>query len=547
MKKSIALGVENFKSLIEQNSYYVDKTKVIENLLDCGEGVNLFPRPRRFGKTLFMSMLENFFDVDKEASNKNLFEGLYIYYSKYKDIQNTYPVISLSFKDLKQKSFESVLKQFAFLMSDIYQSKRYVYESLEKSEQNYFDTIVNRLGNEDDLKISLRKLCNYLYRYFDKKVILLIDEYDVPIQEGYLDGFYEDVMDFLRSVLSSSLKTNNSLYIGVLTGVLRVSKESIFSDLNNLRIYDLMSKEFDEFFGFTEKETENLLSYYDLILTEKVRDMYDGYNFSGTHIYNPWSILNYASTGIFDNYWINTSGNDLIKDLLLKTDENNKGQLERIVQGENVYFSYNDKITYQDFKDYNNLNNILNILFSSGYLTINNHEEQDGLMISSLKVPNNEVKQLLCKIMNSTYQSLDISYNLYALNQAFVKNDKNTLEQCLNEMLQSMSFLDAGEMFYHGYMLGLFQTFLNTKNYVVKSNREAGQGRFDISVRKLDNSFGFICEFKLATTEKEMESLGRKAIKQMKEKEYYKELKLEKVENIYEFAFVFFQKKCLVR
>ena len=169
-------------------------------MLDCGEGVNLFTRPRRFDKTLFMSMLENFFDVDKEASNKNLFEGLYIYYSKYNDIQNTYPVINLSFKDLKQKSFESVLKQFAFLMSDIYQSKRYVYESLEKSEQNYFDTIVNRLGSEDDLKIFLRKLCNYLYRYFDRKVILLIDEYDVPIQEGYLDGFYEDVIDFLRSV-----------------------------------------------------------------------------------------------------------------------------------------------------------------------------------------------------------------------------------------------------------------------------------------------------------------------------------------------------------
>lgn len=552
MKKRIPIGVDDFEGLISGNSYYADKTRVIEELLDNmpttdGKTV-LFPRPRRFGKTLLMSMLNNFFDIDRKEKNKDLFNGLYINSSKYKDLQNTYPVINLSFKDLKQNTFESVVNQFRILIAREYGNKRYLLDSLDEADKKTFLSIRDQKSTIDDLKTSIRFLSECLYNYYNKKVIILIDEYDVPIQEGYLDGFYNDVIAFIRTILSSCLKTNESLAMGVLTGVLKVSKESIFSDLNNLKVYGLLDKQYEEFFGFTEEETQKLLEYYDLELTKEVKEMYDGYDFGDVNIYNPWSILNYVSDKKLDTFWVNTSGNDLIKDLLLKTTDENKTMIEKLSLGENLPFIYNDKLTYQDFDRYDDIQTILNIMFSSGYLTIGKKVESDLVGTKTyVKIPNLEVKELITNIMASSNHNSSNNLQVLEFNEILLNNDKENLEKMLNSMLSSLSYMDSGEYFYHAYMLGLLKAFLDNRYYVVKSNREAGNGRFDVSIRKTDNSIGFILEFKLANSEEEMESKAEEAINQMKEKEYYKELKLDGVDNIKEIAFVFYGKKVIVR
>ena len=400
-----------------------------------------------------------------------------------------------------------------------------------------------------ELKDSILFLSNCLYKYHKKQVIILIDEYDVPIQEGYLDGFYDEIIDFIKSLLSNSLKSNNSLKMGILTGVLKVSKESIFSDLNNLKVYSIVDKKYEEYFGFTESETKELLEYYDLTLTKEVKDMYNGYDFGGTPIYNPWSILNYAESGELEIYWVNTSGNDLIRSLLLKTNGENKSQLEKLVLGETLEFKYNDKITYQDFDNYNSLNTILNVMFSSEYLTIDKHKQMTS-EIKYVKIPNLEVKKLITSIMSdltkkTTYEDLFIKINKF--NNALEKNDKVSMEQILNKMFTSLSYMDSQEYFYHAYTLGIFKSLLDNNGYIIKSNREAGRGRFDVMIREIDNSVGYVIEFKLASAEEEMETSAKDAINQMKDKEYYKELELEGVNDIKEIAMVFHGKKVIVR
>ena len=400
-----------------------------------------------------------------------------------------------------------------------------------------------------ELKDSILFLSNCLYKYHNKQVIILIDEYDVPIQEGYLDGFYDEIIDFMKSFLSNTLKSNDYLKMGILTGVLKVSKESIFSDLNNLEVYSIIDDSYEEYFGFTESETKELLEYYDLSLTKKVKEMYNGYDFGGTPIYNPWSILNYAKRRIMDAYWVNTSGNDLIRSLLLKTDGANKSQLEKLVLGETLEFKYNDKITYQDFDNYNSLNTILNVMFSSGYLTIDKHKQMTS-EIKYVKIPNLEVKKLITSIMSdltkkTTYEDLFIKINKF--NNVLEKNDKVSVEQILNKMLMSLSYMDSQEYFYHAYTLGIFKSLLDNNGYIIKSNREAGSGRFDVMIREIDNSVGYVIEFKLASAEEEMETSAKDAINQMKDKEYYKELELEGVNDIKEIAMVFHGKKVIVR
>jgi len=551
MKKSLPIGEDNFENIITNDCYYVDKTKAIEEILDSKVGVKLFPRPRRFGKTLLMSMLNNFFDIEKKEKNKNLFNDLYISTSKYKDIQNTYPVINLSFKNLKQNTYESVVNQFRIMMASVYVNKKYVLDVLDDSEKKKFLFIMNEEANEDDLKNSVLFLSNCLYKYYNKKVIILIDEYDVPIQEGYIDGFYKEVVNFIRSVLSSALKTNESLAYGILTGVLRVSKESIFSDLNNLDVYDIMSKRYDEYFGFTEEETKTLLEYYGLELNNEVKEMYDGYDFGDESIYNPWSILKYSDTKVMDTYWVNTSGNDLIKKLLLQTNSNNKKQIEKLVEGKFLQFEYNEKITYEDFNNYDDLNTILNLMFASGYLTVAERKINIfGNVEEYVKIPNLEVKKLITNIMAHLSIKDENSNNSYIINEfniALVNNDKTKVEKILNNMFMSLSFMDSQEYFYHAYTLGIFKSFLDSRYFIVKSNREGGSGRFDVLIRKKDNSIGFIIEFKLADNEKEMEEKASIAINQMKDKQYYKELVLEGVEVIKEIAIVFYDKKVIVR
>ena len=547
--KKLPIGYENFKKLIEDNAYYVDKTKVIEEIRNKGGMVSLFPRPRRFGKTLFMSMLNEFFNIEYIKDNKNLFKDLYIEKSPYYKELSSSPVIFLSFKGITGNSYEDVYMMIKELIRSLYSSKRYLKDKLESDEIKIFDDFLNETAEDSKYMQSLKIMSEYLYKYYNRKVIILIDEYDVPIQDGYLKGYYDEVINLIKGMFSSVLKTNDYLEFGIMTGILRVSKESIFSDLNNVDVYGITDSYYNDYFGFTESETRELLSYYNLKLNKEVKDMYDGYNFNKVSIYNPWSIINYANRKILVPYWVNTSSNNLIKETISKCSDNVKVIIERLISGSDVNFRYNDKITYLDLRNYNSIDTVLNFFLMSGYLTTTN---DFSLLndINKIKIPNGEVKRLFTDIIKEYITGENISiYNelIYDFNKAILNKDKIVIENTLNKALSSMSYYDNKESFYHGYSLGLFLNFLTDKEYILKSNREAGMGRYDIAITKKDRSIGIIIEFKIADTNENIEKYAKKAIKQMRDKEYYKELVLDKVEDISCYAIVFKDKRCIVR
>lgn len=549
MEKKLPIGYDNFKEVIEKDLYYVDKTHVIEELLDNKNKVVLFPRPRRFGKTLLLSMLENFFNIEKKEDNKHLFNNLYIKNSKYYNNLNNYPVIKLDFKSLKQTNYKVMYGAYTEMIREIYSSKMYLLDILNDGEKEIFNSFIMKAATEDEYQKAINILCSFLYKYYNKKTIILIDEYDVPIQQGYLYGFYNDIVSFIREVFSSSLKGNDNLELAIMTGVLRVSKESLFSDLNNVKVYSIIDEKYNEFFGFTESETKELLNYYKLELTSEVKDMYDGYNFSGLSIYNPWSILNYADTKKLLPFWVNTSGNELIKDILRKTPDNIKVIIEKLLQNEEIEFIYDEKVTFLDVNNINSLNTILNFLLVSGYLTISSDSMINtfGIITSKVYIPNNEIKGVINRVLlDELIDNPAITITLLReFSENILANNKNKVEEILNKILPSISFMDETESFYHGYVLGLFSLFLSS-NCILKSNREAGCGRFDIMIETADKKSGIIIEFKI-NKDNDIEKVANTAKKQMKDKEYYQELILDKVENIYEFVIVFKNKKCIVR
>lgn len=549
MDKKLPIGYDNFKEVIEKDLYYVDKTHIIEELLDNKNKVVLFPRPRRFGKTLLLSMLENFFNIEKKKDNKHLFDNLYIKNSKYYNNLSSYPVIKLDFKSLKQTNYKVMYGAYTEMIREIYSSKMYLLDILNDGEKEIFNSFIMSTASEEKYQKAINILCSFLYKYHNKKTIILIDEYDVPIQQGYLYGFYNDIVSFIREVFSSSLKGNDNLELAIMTGVLRVSKESLFSDLNNVKVYSIIDEKYNEFFGFTESETKELLKYYNLELTSSVKDMYDGYNFSGLSIYNPWSILNYADTKKLLPFWVNTSGNELIKDILRKTPDNIKIIIEKLLQNEEIEFIYDEKVTFLDVNNIKSLNTILNFLLVSGYLTISSDSMINtfGIITSKVYIPNNEIKGVINRVLlDELIDNPAITITLLReCSENILANNKIKVEEILNKILPSISFMDKTESFYHGYVLGLFSLFLSS-NCILKSNREAGCGRFDIMIETFDKKTGIIIELKI-DKDNDIEKVATNAKKQIKDKEYYQELILDKVENIYEFVIVFKNKKCIVR
>ena len=550
--KKIPIGRDNFKDIIEKGYYYVDKTKIIEDILEIGAYVTLFPRPRRFGKSLMISTMDEFFNAEKKEENKNLFKGLYIDKSKYKNEQGKYPIIKLNLKSVEASNWEETYSGIKEIIRQLYESKRYVMEILNEEEKELYRQFLLKKADLSEYKLSLKLLSQYLYKYYKEKVIILIDEYDVPIQKGYLKGFYTQIVDFIKALFNNALKTNENIEFAIMTGVLRVSKESIFSDLNNVKIYSTVNTAYDEYFGFTEEETKKLLEYYNLELTPEVKQMYNGYIFGNQQIYNPWSIINYASDKTLLPYWINTSGNELLQQIFDKTQEETKEMIEKLVLGESIACKYNDKVT---FLDLNNIetdeakDTVANFLLVSGYLTKtkeSNLVEQDGYL--TLKIPNQDVrttyKDVIAKWIGR--QGKVSSQKIYELHQALISNDKIKIEKILNETLNYMSFYDSQENFYHGYMLGLFVRFLNSK-YIVKSNREAGRGRFDIMIESVDRKIGIVVEFKVAGENEDIEEKAKIGKEQIVDKEYYKELELDRVENILTYAVAFKGKECKVR
>ena len=548
MLKKIPIGRDDFKDIIERNAYYVDKTNIIEEIIHNDNLVSLFPRPRRFGKSLFISMIDNFFNIEYKDTNKNLFNGLYISKSDYYKELSTRPVIKLDFKTLKQDNYELMYNCFKELIRELYANKKYLLNILDESEKELFNRFLFKEAKEEEYQKAINLLSGMFYRYYNKKVIMLIDEYDVPVQQGCIKGFYEDIVSFIREVFSTSFKGNNYLDFAIMTGVLRVSKESLFSDLNNVKVYSIMDDYYNECFGFTGVETKTLLEYYNLELNDDVKNMYDGYNFSGVEIYNPWSILNYAFDKKLEPFWINTSGNELIINSIKSCSENTKVVIEKLLTGDSVEFIYNDKVTYLDYNNLNSINNILNFLFISGYLTIDKLIQNDfGKVTTYVKLPNEEVTYLFNNIL---FEILTTDYRIESgiiekFCSGVLYNNKILMEETLNRILPNISYMDNSEAFYHGYLLGLFSLFLNNKRFIVRSNREAGIGRFDVMIKDLKRNIGMIIELKV--TDGDIEGEALKGIKQIEEKKYYLDLVSEGYQEIYKFAICFKDKECCVR
>ena len=548
--KKLPIGRDNFKDIIEGNFYYVDKTKIIEELLDNGAYIALFPRPRRFGKSLMISTLDEFFNIEKKESNKKLFKGLYISKSKYIKELGKYPVIKLNFKSLKADNWEHMYAIIKEEFRELFESKRYLLEILNEEQKNVYYKFLRKEASQDEYEKAIKMLSQFMERYFGEKVLLLIDEYDVPIQTGYSRGFYNEVIGFIKNLFGNGLKTNDSVKFAVMTGILRVSKESIFSDLNNVKVYSLIENLYNEFFGFTESETSELLKHFGWNLSENVKNMYDGYIFGTQEIYNPWSILNYAESGNLYPYWINTSSDELLRELFEVSRDKTSQMLERLILGKDVTIQYNEKITFLDLNAATSddaINVIGNFLLFSGYLTICDKSEFELTGYLNVKIPNAEVKKVYTDIISKwTVDDTKMpSQNFYFLSKAILAEEKEKIEKLLNKALQSMSFMDKHENFYHGYMLGLFVNFLN-REYIVKSNRESGTGRFDLMIERVDRKLGIVVEFKVARENEDLIQKAQEGKKQIADREYYKELELDKVEKILTYCIAFKDKTCKV-
>ena len=536
MKKLIPDGISDFKTLIENNYYYVDKTPFIS---EVGKNVGktlLFTRPRRFGKTLNMSMLKYFFDVREAEENRKLFKGLEIQKSSYFKEQGKYPVIFISMKDIKEMSFDRAITEVKNLLSSLYNQFEFIREKLNENELIEFNNIWLE-KNDNNLRKALLNLAIFLQKYYQKKVIVLIDEYDTPLVSAYRYGYYREAKNFFSGLYGSVLKDNTVLQMGVITGIIRVVRAGIFSDLNNLKERSILNKEYDEYFGFLEKETKEALKYYEIdSKLEEVHSWYNGYRFGDTKVYNPWSILNFLSEREFKSYWIDTSENYLIKDILKSADRETFNKLNNLLFGKEVEEEITGKSTLQEVLEAHDL---WELLLFSGYLTIDKKIEDD---IYGIKIPNNEVK----KFFKDSFIEISFGTNLTfkRLIKNLLDNNIDKFEIELQEiLLKYMSFYDISniEKVYHNFILGLMIHLEG--RYHINSNGESGLGRYDIEIEPLNkNMRGFILEFKVADSEENLEKKAEEALEQIKDKKYYVSLQDRGIKEIIFVGMAFYKK-----
>nr|WP_249169554.1 AAA family ATPase [Fusobacterium necrophorum] len=536
-KKGLPNGISDFKVLREANYYYVDKTKWIEELQqEIGKTI-LFTRPRRFGKTLNMSMLQYFFDIQNQEENAKLFQGLEIEHSPYMVEQGKYPVVFLSFKDLKNKSWKDCLLKWKYQMKELYNKHLDIYDCLNRIDQKDFDRILSmeETANYED---SLKAFTKYLYYHYKRKVVILIDEYDTPIVSAYEHGYYEEAISFFRNFYSAALKDNEYLQMGVMTGILRVAKEGIFSGLNNLAVYSVLDERYSSYFGLTEQEVERALNDYGLdYKMEEVKEWYDGYRFGKTEIYNPWSILNYISHQKLEAYWVNTSNNFLIYDVLEQANRNLFEELQAVFQGKEIQKTLEYSFSFQELK---NPQEIWQLLVHSGYLKI---EKNMGNHRYALKIPNQEIYQFFEKsFLNRFLGGVDYFQDMMS---AFKQEELAIFEKKLQEILRSnVSYYDGGqeEKYYHNLVLGMILSL--SKEYEIRSNLESGYGRYDISIEPKDKrKTGFILECKVAKTEEELEEKAKEALEQIQEKKYDTEMRQRGISKVLGLGLAFCGKK----
>ena len=531
-RKPLPIGISDYKRAVSEY-YYVDKTLLIKEFLDRKTLVTLFTRPRRFGKTLNMDMLRVYFEKTKEDTSVYFKDkAIWKMGKEYTKHQGKYPVIFLTFKDVKFDSWETTLEKIKGLLQEEFGRHIELLDSekLETYEKDYFKTILSGEAGEVDLASSLENLSRMLYKHYEIAPIIIVDEYDTPIQEGYSKDFYENIINFMRNFFSGAFKDNRYLSFGFLTGILRIAQESIFSGLNNLSVDSIMDQEYDQFFGFTEKEVDELLSYYNVSSSkQELKDWYDGYLFGNTEIYNPWSVINYVARGCVPQaYWANTGKNEILAEVLHDATEDIIDKLYSLVKKEKVVVCINQNVVYRSLQ--NDPSNIYNLLFVAGYLKAEKKElQQDGFYICEATIPNKEImivykKEILSYLMNvgviQQSTANKIAESLYT-------NNFTQLQNTLMEyMKKSISYFDtSSESFYHGLVLGLM-AMLDSR-YKILSNRESGEGRYDIALIPTDTNYpAFIMELKWKNhLDKEtLNELAKKALKQMDDKHYENEI-----------------------
>ena len=562
MAREIAIGIQDFSKLREKNCFYIDKTSFIKEWWNSNDDVTLITRPRRFGKTLNLNTLECFFS-NKYAERSDLFEGLEIWKDEeFRQIQGTYPVIFISFAGIKYTKYESTRRAINGLISNIYNLNREIMEDkrFSDSDRDFFHKVSMDMSDEV-ASMSLNRLCEYMNCYYGKKCIILLDEYDTPMHEAYVNGFWDELVAYTRALFNNTFKTNPSLERGIMTGITRVSKESIFSDLNNLTVVTTTSNRYATCFGFTEEEVFKAMDEQGIPEEEKenVKFWYDGFTFGNvTDIYNPWSVTLYLDERKYDTHWANTSGNGLVGKLIREGNGDIKSDFERLLNDEVVEAEIDEQIVYNQLDGDDNA--ILSLLLASGYLKVEGiiREDTNDIPVYQLKLTNYEVKQMFSKMIKGWFQK-DRLLNKFV--SAMFRGDVREMNLYMNDVaLNTFSYFDTGknasgrkepERFYHGFVLGLIVD--RAKDYIVKSNRESGYGRYDVVMEPKDiKSPAVIMEFKVFDTydeEKSLEDTAANALKQIEDKKYDTDLLARGIpaENILKYGFAFEGEKCLIQ
>ena len=553
--KPLPIGISDYVRA-QAEYYYVDKTLLIKEFLDQKPLVSLFTRPRRFGKTLNMDMLRVFFEIsDEDTSEYFVDKAIWKCGEEYRKHQGKYPVIFLTFKDVKYDSWEATVDKIAGLLQAEFgrHQELAVSDKLAEYEKTYFSKVLNREASVVDLTAALEKLSEMLTKHYGKAPIIIIDEYDTPIQEGYSKDFYDEIISFMRNFFSGAFKDNRNLTYGFLTGILRIAQESIFSGLNNLTVNSVMDEEYDEFFGFTYPEVREILEYYGVAHKEaELKEWYDGYLFGSTEIYNPWSVINYISKGCIPQaYWVNTGKNEVLDDVLTVATDDIRERLYALLRGERVIAKIDQNVVYRSLAE--DPANVYSLLLVAGYLKTPKKELQpDGGYLCEVSIPNKEILAVYkSEILSHLLQIGAITRttaNMVA--ESLYANDVVRLQKAITEYMdKSISFYDAGaEGFYHGLTLGLIALLDN--QYKIKSNRESGDGRYDISLIPRDKKYpGIIMELKWKSglEKHELEELSMEALKQIDEKRYDLELEEEGIDNLIKLGIAFSGKKVVIK
>ncbi len=561
MKKPLPIGVDNFERMITDGYYYIDKTMLIKELADLKGEANLFTRPRRFGKTLNLSMLRYFFeDTGNEIKNeqhKALFQGMKIMEAgeAYTSRMGKYPVFEMTLKSAKQEDYDTAYYMIQTAVSTEFERHRNIIENgkeaLSAKEYERYNAVADGKAEEKEVRNSLRLFCQCMHKITGENTVILLDEYDVPLENAYFRGFYEKMIGFIRALFEAALKTNPYLQLAVITGCLRISKESIFTGLNHLNIISVLDKRYSEHFGFTEAEVLRMMSYYEAENRfSTMKEWYDGYTFGNTEVYNPWSVIKfmydlYADVDAFPRpYWINTSSNDIIKELIARADRETKGQIETLLDGGTLDIQVHEEVTYGDMHD--NGENLWNFLYFTGYLTKESEYFKESSIFLRARIPNIEVKTIYQNTILNWTKDIIKKEDFHDLYRAMEEGDAPRMADIINgQLFRTISFYDSAENFYHGFLTGILS---KSENYLVKSNRESGNGRSDIVVKSPSlRGRSFILEVKVSDRVDDLDEDAEKALQQIYEKKYMEELRTEGYRKIDCYGMSFFRKDCEAR